>query len=163
MRFRGKALAAVLLCLPILTPATARAEGVNSDVLTGLVLGVGQAHSRQSKSSEGTATMLDVNYIHVFLNGGASYKHWDDHVATAYVGVGMSGLVQLQYGEGTEGRVKRIRTDINIARMIDFFSNRKHNRYNQSFGSRLTFSFAGEEYMDEERFDNLSAAVGLIF
>lgn len=161
MRFKGKALAALLLCLPPLLPAAAHAEGVNSDVLKGLVLGIGQAHSQQD--SEGTTTVLDANYIHVFLNGGVSYKHWDDHVATAFFGVGMSGLVQLQYGEGTEGRVKRIRTDINISRMIDFFANRKHNRYNQSFGSRLTFSFAGEEYMDEPRFDNFSASVGLIF
>lgn len=162
MRFRGTAIAALLLCLPAVSPL-ARAEGINPDVLTGTVVSIGQAHSRQKSSSEGTSTFLDVNYIHVFLNGGVSYKHYDDHVANAYVGVGLSGLVQLQYGQGTEGGVTRIRTDINVTRMIDFFSNRQKNRYNQSFGSRLTFSFAGEEYHDEPRFDNFQAGVGLIF
>jgi hypothetical protein len=163
MRFHAPALAGLLLAVSALAPA-AHAQGLNRDVLSGTVFGIGQAHSRHDDTGEGTGIFADVNHIHVFLNGGISYKHFDEEdVANAYVGVGLAGLVQLQVGEGTEGMVKRVRTDINLARMVDFFSGRKQNQYNQTLGTRLTFTFAGEEYSDDERFDNFQAGVGLIF
>lgn len=166
MRLQGTALAALLLCVSV-TPA-AQAVDLDPEMLSGLVFSVGQAHSRHDEKDDdiedqGTAAFFDINYIHIFLNGGVSYKHFDDRVANAYVGVGLSGLVQLQIGEGTEGPVKRIRSDINISRMVDFFAGRKRNRYNQSFGTRLTFTFAAEEYNDDERFDNFQAGIGLIY
>lgn len=162
MRFQGPALAALLLGLAVATPS-ARALDLDPETLSGLVVGAGQAHSRYDNTGFGTGLFVDVNYIHVFLNGGVSHKEWDEPVTNAYVGVGISGLLQLQVGEGTEGPVKRIRTDINISRMIDFFGGRKRNRYNQSFGSKITFTFAAEEYQDDRRFDNFQAGLGLIF
>jgi hypothetical protein len=161
MRFQGPALGALLLALMCATPS-ARAE-MDPDMLSGLVVGIGQAHSRDDKPGYGTALIADANYIAPFLNGGVSYKDFDDHVANAYVGVGISGLLQLQVGSGNQGPVKRIRTDINISRMVDFFGGRKRNRYNQSFGTRITFTFAAEEYNDDRRFDNFQAGLGLIF
>lgn len=161
MRFQGPALGALLLALTCVTPS-AHAE-LDPDMLSGLVLGVGQAHSRDDATGYGTELFADANYIHTFLNGGVSYKDFDDNVANAYVGVGISGLLQLQVGSGNQGNVKRIRTDINISRMIDFFAGRPRNRYNQSFGTRITFTFAAEEYSDDRRFDNFQAGLGLIF
>lgn len=162
MRFQGPALGA-LICLSSVFAPPASALDLNPDTLSGLVFTVGQAHSRYDDTGFGTAPFFDVNYIDVFLNGGISYKHWDEDVTNAYVGIGLSGLVQLQIGDGNEGVVKRIRTDINISRMIDFFGGRKRNRYNQEFGTRITFTFAGEEYQDDRRFDNFQAGLGLIF
>lgn len=162
MRFQGQALGALLLGLALASPS-AHALDMDPETLSGLVIGAGQAHSRYDNNGFGTALFVDANYIHVFLNGGVSHKAWDESVTNAYVGVGISGLLQLQIGEGTEGQVKRIRTDINISRMIDFFGQRKRNRYNQSFGTRITFTFAGEEYQDDRRFDNFQAGLGLIF
>lgn len=162
MRFQAPALAALFLALAVATP-TAQALDLDPDLLSGLVVGAGQAHSRYDNTGFGTALFVDANYISVFLNGGVSHKAWDEPVTNAYVGVGISGLLQLQIGQGTEGQVKRIRTDINISRMIDFFAGRPRNRYNQSFGTRITFTFAGEEYSDDRRFDNFQAGLGLIF
>lgn len=162
MRFQAPALAALFLALSAATPS-AQALDLDPELLSGLVIGAGQAHSRYDNTGFGTALFADANYIHVFLNGGVSHKAFDEPVTNAYVGVGISGLVQLQVGQGTEGFVKRIRTDINISRMVDFFGDRKRNRYNQSFGTRITFTFAGEEYSDDRRFDNFQAGLGLIF
>lgn len=163
MRFQGPALGALLLGVALATPS-AQALDLDPEMLSGLVVGAGQAHSRyDDKRGFGTELFVDANYIHVFLNGGVSYKNFDEKVTNGYVGVGLSGLVQLQYGVGNEGPVTRIRTDINISRMVDFFAGRKRNRYNQSFGNRITFSFAGEEYHDDKRFDNFQAGLGLIF
>lgn len=161
MRFQGPALGALLLGLAVATPA--QALDLDPEMLSGLVVGAGQAHSRYDNTGFGTALFVDANYIHVFLNGGASYKHWDEDVVNAYVGVGISGLLQLQVGQGTEGQVERIRSDINISRMVDFFGGRKRNRYNQSFGSKITFTFAAEKYQDDRRFDNFQTGLGLIF
>ncbi|MFZ5560035.1 MAG: hypothetical protein ACOY41_00660 [Pseudomonadota bacterium] len=163
MRFQGLALAALLVTLSSFA-TTAAAIDLDPDMLSGTVISLGQAHSRDDKDGQGTAFVADVNYIHVFLNGGVSYKDFDeDKVTNAYVGVGLSGLVQLQYGEGSDGALTRIRSDLNISRMVDFFAGRKRNRYNQSIGTRLTFTFAGEEYKDDKRFDNLQAGIGLIY
>ncbi|MES2917560.1 MAG: hypothetical protein V4729_02965 [Pseudomonadota bacterium] len=161
MRFQGPALGALLLALACATPSAHAA--MDPDMLSGLVLGAGQAHSRDDETGFGTALFADANYIAPFLNGGVSYKDFDDNVANAYVGVGISGLLQLQVGSGNQGNVKRVRTDINISRMIDFFGDRPRNRYNQSFGTRITFTFAAEEYNDDRRFDNFQAGLGLIF
>lgn len=161
MRFQGPALGALLLALACATPSAHAA--MDPDMLSGLVLGAGQAHSRDDETGFGTALFADANYIAPFLNGGVSYKDFDNNVANAYVGVGISGLLQLQVGSGNQGNVKRIRTDINISRMIDFFGDRPRNRYNQSFGTRITFTFAAEEYNDDRRFDNFQAGLGLIF
>jgi hypothetical protein len=159
MRFQGLALGALLVTLS----STATAD-LDPEMLSGTVVSLGQAHSRHDSTGQGTAFVADVNYIHVFLNGGVSAKDFDqDTVTNAYVGVGLSGLVQLQYGDGSDGALTRIRTDINIWRMVDFFAGRKRNRFNQSLGTRLTFTFAGEDYKDDKRFDNLQAGVGLIF
>lgn len=162
MRFQGPALGALLLGLAGATPS-AQALDLDPEMLSGLVLGAGQAHTRYDNTGFGTALFADANYIHVFLNGGVSHKTFDEPVTNGYVGIGISGLLQMQVGQGTEGPVKRIRTDINISRMIDFFGGRKRNRYNQSFGTRITFTFAGEEYRDDHRFDNFQAGLGLIF
>lgn len=163
MRFQGPALAALFFSLSCVAPTASAAPVMDPELLSGLVVGIGQAHSRYDNTGLGTALFADANYITTFLNGGISYKHWDEPVTNAYVGVGISGLLQLQYGTGTEGPVKRIRTDINISRMIDFFGGRKRSRYNQSFGTRITFTFAGEEYEDDRRFDNFQAGLGLIY
>jgi hypothetical protein len=165
MRFQGLALGALLVTFSsFATQASAGGINLDPDMLTGTVVSIGQAHSRQDTGGQGTAFVADINYIHIFLNGGVSHKGFDqDTVTNGYVGVGLSGLVQLQYGDGSDGALTRIRTDINISRMIDFFAGRKRNRFNQSFGTRLTFTFAGEDYRDDKRFDNLQAGVGLIF
>ncbi|HET8729741.1 MAG TPA: hypothetical protein VFM34_01350 [Moraxellaceae bacterium] len=162
MRFQGPALAALLFGMALATPS-AQALELDPDTLSGLVVGAGQAHTRYDNSGFGTALFVDANYIHVFLNGGVSHKAWDTSVTNGYLGIGISGLLQLQVGEGTEGPVRRIRSDINISRMVDFFAGRRRNRYNQSFGSKITFTFAAEEYSQDRRFDNFQAGLGLIF
>ncbi|MCD6060762.1 MAG: hypothetical protein K0R03_1228 [Moraxellaceae bacterium] len=163
MRFQGLALGALLIGLSTAATTSAAIE-LDPDMLSGTVVSLGQAHSRHDSSGQGTAFMAEINHIQVFLNGGVGHKSFDeDTVTNGYIGVGISGLLQLQYGDGSDGPLTRIRTDINISRFMDFFAGRKRNRFNQSFGTRLTFSFAGEEYKDDKRFDNFQAGIGLIF
>lgn len=161
MRFPGPALAALLLGGILASPA--HALRLDPETLSGLVTGIGQAHSRYDDRGFGTALFADANYIHVFLNGGVSYKDFDDPVVNAYVGVGISGLLQLQVGQGNEGMVQRVRTDFNVSRMVDFFTQRRRNPYNQTILNRLTFTFAAEEYSDDSHFDNFQTGIGLLW
>lgn len=160
MRLQGSAFMALLISLAF--PLTAVA--LDPRDLSGLVISVGQAHTQQDNSGAGTALYVDANYSRVFTNLGTGFKNFDDaKIATVYAGVGLAGVLQLQYGFGTEGAVRRIRSDFNFTKAVDFFTGKKRNRYNQSFGTRLTFSFGEETYEDDERFDNFHAGIGLLY
>lgn len=162
MRFQGSALGALFLGLATLAPA-AQAVTLDPETLSGLVLSLGQAHSRNDQYGMGNVLFADANYSRVFLNGGVSYKDFADKVVNAYVGIGITGLIQLQIGMGTEGVVQRIRSDLNPTKFIDVLSGTKSSRYNQSFGTRLTFTFALEDYKDDDRFDNIHTGIGLLY
>jgi len=163
MRFQGPALVALLISL--LLPASAAVAGpLDPKVVPGLVLSAGQVHTRRDDDGAGTGYFLDANYARVFLNAGASFKSFEnDKIQNVYVGTGITGFLQLQIGFGTEGVVKRLRHDFNMARAYEFFSGKPRNRYNQSLGTRFTVTLALEEYSDDERFNNLHAGIGLLY
>lgn len=162
MRFQGPALVALLISL--LLPLPSFAGALDPKIVSGLVLSAGQVHNRRDDEGVGTGYFLDANYSRVFLNAGTSFKAFDsDKIQNVYVGTGITGVLQLQIGFGTEGVVKRLRHDLNMARAHEFFTGKLRNRYNQSLGTRFTLTFAVEEYSDDERFDNFHAGIGLLY
>lgn len=161
MRLQGPALASLLISLLASGNAVADFDAKN---LSGLVLSAGQAHSREDDSGEGSALFLDANYSRVFTNFGGSFKAFDESkVLNAYAGIGFTGLLQFQFGFGTDGPVRRIRSDFNITRAYDVLTGTRRNRYNQSLGTRLTFTFAQESYAHDKHLDNFHAGIGLLY
>lgn len=163
MRFQGPALAALLLSLLLPVPA-ANAAPLDPSLVPRLLLSAGRVDSRRDDTGVGTGYFLDANYTRSFLNLGVVHKDFDgETVDTAFAGVGFSNLLQLQAGMSTEGTVYRIRHDLNLTYLSDFFTGTKRNRYNISLGNRITWTVAMENYEDDERFDNFSIGFGLLY
>ncbi|HCT42085.1 MAG TPA: hypothetical protein DF427_13235 [Moraxellaceae bacterium] len=163
MRFQGPALAALLLSLLLPVPA-AYAAPLDPSLVPRLLLSAGRVDSRRDDTGVGTGYFLDANYTRSFLNLGVVHKDFDgETVDTAFAGVGFSNLLQLQAGMSTEGTVYRIRHDLNLTYLSDFFTGTKRNRYNISLGNRITWTVAMENYEDDERFDNFSIGFGLLY
>lgn len=165
MRFQGYPLLALLTLLtaPLLTPATAAAGPLDPKIVPAIVVSAGRVDSRQDLTGVGSGYFVDANYTRTFLNGGADVKFFSgvDPIANVYAGVGVSKLLQLQMGIGTQGVVRRIRHDLNLTSVYDFITGTKRNRYNTSLGNRLTFTVALENYKDDKRLDNFHIGLGL--
>jgi hypothetical protein len=84
-------------------------------------------------------------------------------VLNAYAGVGFSKLLQLQVGYGNDGVVRRVRHDLNLTSLYDFFTGTKRGRYNRTLGNRLTFTISLESYASHPRLDNFHIGLGLLY
>lgn len=164
MRFRGLALAA-LLTPSLLLPLPAAAAPLDPKILPAILVSAGRVDTRNSGTGLGSGLFMDANYTRTFLNGGFSYKTWSGQgdVANIYVGTGISKLLQIQVGTGTQGRVFRVRNDLNLTSISDFFTGTRRTRYNTSLGNRLTLTFALEDYKDEPAMDNFHIGLGLLY
>lgn len=164
MRFWGIALAA-LLTPSLLLPPPAVAAPLDPKILPAILVSAGRVDGRNSSTGFGSGLFVDANYTRTFLNGGISYKTWSGNgdVANLYVGTGISKLLQIQVGTGTQGHVFRVRHDLNLTSIYDFVTGTKRNRYNTSLGNRLTLTFAAEDYKDEPAMDNFHIGIGLLY
>ncbi len=167
MRLQGSALAALLTLLTAsaLLPTQAAAAPLDPKILPAILVSAGRVDTRSDDTGVGSGFFLDANYTRTFLNGGGSYKSWgsDGDLVNVYAGVGISKLIQLQIGMGTQGVVRRVRNDFNLTSIYDFVTGTKRNRYNTSLGNRLTLTFALENYADEEKLDNFHIGLGLLY
>lgn len=162
MRFQGPALAALLFSL--ILPALASAAPFDPKIVPGIVVSAGRVDTRNDNTGKGNGFFLDGNYTRTFLNTGVSYKNFGtDDIENLYVGVGVSRLVQLQIGYGSEGQVRRLRHDFNLTSIYDFVTGTRRNRYNMSLGNRITFTVAFENYQKDDRFDNFHIGFGLLY
>jgi hypothetical protein len=167
MRLQGSTLAALLVSLlATLLPAHAAAGPLDPKIIPAILFSAGRVDSRNDASGVGNGFFLDANYTRTFLNGGVSYKNFGlkDDLANVYVGVGISNILQLQEGLSTQGGlVTRVRHDLNLPALYDFFTGTKRNRYNTSLGTRMTLTFALEHYQNDDRQDNFHIGVGLLY
>lgn len=163
MRIQGLALAGALLAGAVSAPAVA--DALDPKIIPGIVFSAGRVDTRRDDSGVGTGLFLDANYTRTFINFGGNYKHFsDDDVLNVYAGIGVSKLLQLQVGYGTEGMVKRLRHDFNLTSLYDFFTGTERNRYNRSLGNRLTFTVAMENYdSDKKALNNFHIGAGLLY
>jgi hypothetical protein len=140
------------------------ASPMDPSIIPALVLSTGRVDSRQDETGAGSGIFFDGNYTRTFLNGGVSYKTFanGDDFPNLYVGTGFSKLLQLQFGlSANGGTVRRVRHDLNLTSIHDFFTGTRRNRYNTSLGNRLTLTFALENYSKDKRFDNFHIGGGL--
>jgi len=172
----GALLATSLLATPVSADPSEPYEGTY--VQRGTVVSVGRV---DPSKNVGNSYFLDANYSSVALNGGISSKKFgkashkydnttpehrvsDEWVHNAYVGVGFSRLVQVQLGYGTEGRVFRVRSDINYRAIVDFLTQTNTPKHRLTIGDRITFTLAAERYQGKhDAFNNVNWGIGLLF
>ncbi|MGB2246752.1 MAG: hypothetical protein ACPH3N_03735 [Alcanivorax sediminis] len=161
--------------------STAQAEERYSGVtlIRGTVFSVGRVDPTEDID---TGFFVDANYTSVALNGGVASKKFGDsplrpdsrddfseadgeRVNNAYLGVGFSRLLQVQYGYGNHGDLIRFRSDFNFRSVMDFLSGTKTPKDRLTLGDRITFTIAAEQYQDDEEeiFDNATWGIGLLF
>lgn len=163
----GGLLAALLAGLS--APAVAasdRYEGVT--LIRGTVYSVGRADPRGQSGMQDldSGVFIDANYSSVFFNGGLGAKDFNGHrVANAYLGFGFGRLIQLQAGYGDRGTLGRIRTDINLRSVYNFFTQQRQPKREKTLADRITFTYTAERYSDDrsEEFDNGTIGVGVLF
>lgn len=177
-----------LLCLLLAQPLFAQSPQYRDkkDVYEGvhLIRGTVISAYRVDPSEDiDTGFGLDVNYSSVALNGGVATKKFGDHpfrsgsqndpedeaaderVNNAYLGVGFSRIIQLQYGHGNHGGLTRLRSDFNFRSVVNFLTQTTTPKSRLTLADRITFTAAIEDYhdSDEEIFDNFTWGVGLLF
>lgn len=153
-------------------------HGVN--VWRGTVISAGRVDPTENI---GTGYFIDANYSSVAFNFGVATKRfggdeglgtggnvdgspaYHERVNNVYLGVGFSRLFQMQYGYGNQKNVFRVRSDINARAIMDFLSRKQTPKERITLGDRLTFTFAIERYLEDERdiFDNATWGIGLLF
>lgn len=149
---------AALLALPVAVPAAP----LDPKIIPALMLSAGRTHSRRDESGLGSGFFLDANYTRTFINVGGAYKSWENESLTnIYVGTGLGKVLQLQAGFGTEESVFRVRHDLNLTSLYDFFTGTRRNRYQKTIENRVTFTVSAEHYGTNEKFDNFQIGFGL--
>jgi hypothetical protein len=166
---------AALLCAGMLSSISAQAEGRYGGrydgvhVTRGTVFSVGRADPRgQSSAPEQleSGVLVDANYSSVFLNGGVGAKNFNGHnVANLYAGFGFSRILQLQAGYGDRGPLGRIRTDLNLREVYNFFTSSRQHPRERTLADRVTFTYTAERYSNEKsgEFDNGTIGIGVLF
>lgn len=159
-------LTAALLAVGTL-PAAHAADDLYSGVkmIRGTVYSIGRADPRGAAGAE-SGIFIDANYSSVFLNGGLGAKDFDgEQVYNAYAGIGFGRLIQLQAGIGNRGPLGRIRTDINLRSIYNFFTQTTQPARERTLADRVTFTYTAERYSDEaeKAFNNGTIGIGVLF
>lgn len=106
----------------------------------GLSTGIGY-----TETDTNTGGLAWVNFYMFVFNFSAEYKDYTDYnISNVYTGLGLGKYLQLQYGDGNEGKVYRARTEFNLYQ-------------------NLSLMIARERYPDNHGLDNTSIGLGLTF
>lgn len=137
-------------------------------IIRGTVYSVGRADPRGQSGMQDleSGVFIDANYSSVMLNGGVGAKDFNGHrVVNAYAGFGFGRLIQIQAGYGDRGTLGRIRSDLNLRSVYNFFTQQRQAKRERTLADRITFTYTAERYSDEknEEFDNGTIGVGVLF
>ncbi|MFP5440620.1 MAG: hypothetical protein ACLGHJ_03940 [Gammaproteobacteria bacterium] len=167
MRVLAPAIAAVitLLATPVVNAADPY-KGVK--LVRGTVFSVGRADPRGDNTGPDldSGVYIDANYSSVFINGGIGGKDFaGSRVASAYAGIGLGRMLQLQVGYGDRGPVGRVRSDLNLRSVYSLVTQQTQPRREKTLADRITFSYSLERYNDEENeeFDNATIGIGVLY
>ena len=88
---------------------------------------------------------FDINSSFIIINGGLGYKninYLDSKKISAYVGLGMGSILQLQAGFSKDGFSLRYRTDLMLGYVSENFA-KKH-----PYAGLTTFTIIAEKYLN---------------
>lgn len=117
-----------------------------------------------SSEQHGNGLAVGANVALVLVNGGFEHKSFNHKaVNNAYLGLGIGGALQLQFGMGNAGSLIKLRSDLSAQQLLrgDFEFPAREQR--KTLADRLTFSFGYERYLDDSHSTNYQIGIGLLF
>ena len=126
----------------------------------GYVGTVGYATSEQY----GDGVAASVNAVLVFVNGGFDHKSLHHKsINNAYLGLGVGGALQLQFGMGNAGSLIKLRSDVSARQIMKGDFEFPESVQRQALADRLVFSFSYERYFNDNHPTNFQIGIGLLF
>lgn len=150
-------------------------------IMAGLLLGVRPAYgfvtmdfdpwygyvgtvSYASSEQYGNGFAVSANAALVLVNGGFEHKSFNGKsINNVYLGLGVGGTVQLQFGIGNAGSLIKLRSDISAAELMKGELEFPDREQRKTLTDRLIFSFSYERYLDDNHPTNFQIGIGLLF
>ena len=120
--------------------------------------------SYASSEQYGNGFAVSANAALVLVNGGFEHKSFNKKsINNVYLGLGLGGALQLQFGLGNAGSLVKLRSDLSVKQLLkgDFEFPEREQR--KTLADRCIFSFSYERYFDDNRSTNFQIGIGLLF
>ena len=120
--------------------------------------------SYASSEQYGNGFAVSANAALVLVNGGFEHKSFNEKsINNVYLGLGLGGALQLQFGMGNAGSLVKLRSDLSVKQLLkgDFEFPEREQR--KTLADRCIFSFSYERYFDDNRSTNFQIGIGLLF
>ena len=120
--------------------------------------------SYASSEQYGNGFAVSANAALVLVNGGFEHKSFNEKsINNVYLGLGVGGALQLQFGVGNAGSLIKLRSDLSATQLMtgDFEFPERAQR--KTLTDRLIFSFSYERYLDDNNPTNFQVGIGLLF
>ena len=120
--------------------------------------------SYASSEQYGNGLAVSANAALVLVNGGFEHKSFNEKsINNVYLGLGVGGALQLQFGVGNAGSLIKLRSDLSATQLMtgDFEFPERAQR--KTLTDRLIFSFSYERYLDDNNPTNFQVGIGLLF
>lgn len=106
-----------LMVLLFYSPVSFSSQEATWDHMGGYVFGVNKVNFDVPSD-----VAVNVNFVAFFPSVGVEYIHGSNSLSNVFFGLGFSNLIQVQVGTGSEGFVKKIRSDLFLSSL---FTSRK--------------------------------------
>lgn len=112
----------------------------------------------------GDGMMASANAVLVFVNGGFEHKSFNQKsINNVYLGLGVGGALQLQFGTGNAGTLIKLRSDVSATQLMKGEFEFPERTQRDKLVDRLIFSLSYERYFDDNRSTNFQVGIGLLF
>lgn len=150
-------------------------------IIAGLLLGVKPAYgfitmdfepwygyvattSYASSEQYGNGFAVSANAALVLVNGGVEHKSFNEKsINNVYLGLGIGGALQLQFGMGNAGSLIKLRSDLSATQLMTGNFEFPERAQRKTLTDRLIFSFSYERYLDDNHPTNFQVGIGLLF
>ena len=120
--------------------------------------------SYTSSEQYGNGFAVGANAALVLVNGGFEHKSFNEKsINNVYLGLGVGGTLQLQFGMGNAGSLIKLRSDISAMQLMKGELEFPERQQRKTLADRLTFSFSYERYLDDNHPTNFQIGIGLLF
>ena len=120
--------------------------------------------SYASSEQYGNGFAVGANAALVLVNGGFEHKSFNEKsISNVYLGLGVGGTLQLQFGMGNAGSLIKLRSDISATQLMKGELEFPEREQRKTLTDRLIFSFSYERYLDDNHPTNFQIGIGLLF
>ena len=120
--------------------------------------------SYASSEQYGNGFAVGANAALVLVNGGFEHKSFNEKsINNFYLGLGVGGALQLQFGMGNAGSLIKLRSDVSAKQLMKGYFEFPERAQRKTLADRLIFSFSYERYLDDNNPTNFQIGIGLLF